>query len=144
MPGHVVKKKPGEEDPDPTPFLVVSLELKREDQQKPYDPKKSYWVPDKATGGYWEGLLESVDGEKASVKILESGDVSIFLTFLHSVHRRAQITKIFKLYFELLTVIRFNLCTNYVFSFCRSKISKWPNFSKSIHPSLTVLMTWLV
>ena len=38
MPGHVVKKKPGEEDPDPTPFLVVSMELKKEDQIKPYDP----------------------------------------------------------------------------------------------------------
>ena len=62
MPGHVVKKKPGEEDPDPTPFLVVSLEMKREDQQKPYDPKKSCWVPDKATHGYFEGLIESASG----------------------------------------------------------------------------------
>ena len=142
MPGHI--KKSDGPDPCPDQWLLVSDELKVKLKSKPYDPKKSYWVPDKATGGYWEGLLESVDGEKASVKILESGDVSIFLTFLHSVHRRAQITKIFKLYFELLTVIRFNLCTNYVFSFCRSKFSKWPNFSKSIHPSLTVLMTWLV
>jgi myosin heavy chain 6/7 len=70
MPGHVVKKKPGEEDPDPTPFLVVSLEMKREDQQKPYDPKKSYWCPnglkeDKA--GFMECMLEADDGTKAVV-----------------------------------------------------------------------------
>ena len=70
MPGHVVKKKPGEEDPDPTPFLVVSLEMKREDQQKPYDPKKSYWCPnglkeDKA--GFMECMLEADDGGKATV-----------------------------------------------------------------------------
>merc|ERR1711881_679419 len=70
MPGHVVKKKPGEEDPDPTPFLVVSLEMKREDQQKPYDPKKSYWCPnglkeDKA--GFMECMLEADDGSKATV-----------------------------------------------------------------------------
>jgi myosin heavy chain 6/7 len=58
--------------------LLVSDELKVKLKSKPYDPKKSYWVPDKATGGYWEGLLESVDGEKAKVKILESGDVKDF------------------------------------------------------------------
>merc|ERR1712110_561789 len=62
--------KPGEEDPDPTPFLVVSLEMKREDQQKPYDPKKSYWCPnglkeDKA--GFMECMLEADDGTKAVV-----------------------------------------------------------------------------
>ena len=70
MPGHVVKKKPGEEDPDPTPFLVVSMELKKEDQIKPYDPKKSYWCPnglkeDKA--GFMECMLESDDGTKGVV-----------------------------------------------------------------------------
>merc|ERR1711878_187431 len=76
MPGHV-KKSEGP-DPDPDPWLVVSPELKVKLKTKPYDPKKSCWVPDKATGGYWEGLLESVDGEKAKVKILESGDVKDF------------------------------------------------------------------
>lgn len=44
---------------------------------KPYDPKKSCWVPDKASGGYLEGLIESTDGDKVTVKINETGDVSI-------------------------------------------------------------------
>ena len=74
MPGHV--KKSSGPDEDPTPYLVVSLEMKREDAMKPYDAKKSCWVPDKATGGYWEGLIESTDGDKVSVKILEKGEVS--------------------------------------------------------------------
>jgi len=64
MPGHV-KKSTGP-DEDPLPYLVVSIEMKREDMMKPYDSKKSYWVPD-GKGGYCEGLLESNDGNKAVV-----------------------------------------------------------------------------
>merc|ERR1712227_161803 len=64
MPGHVKLGKPGEPDPDPCPYLVVTLEMKREDQMKPYDPKKSYWCPD-GKGGYMEGILEDDDGTKA-------------------------------------------------------------------------------
>ena len=75
MPGHV--KKTDGPDPDPSPWLLVSDELKVKLKAKPYDAKKSYWVPDKATGGYFEGLVESIDGEKATVKIIETGDVSI-------------------------------------------------------------------
>ena len=52
MPGHV-KKSTGP-DEDPLPYLVVSIEMKREDMMKPYDSKKSYWVPD-GKGGYVEG-----------------------------------------------------------------------------------------
>ena len=66
MPGHVKLGKAGEPDPDPSPYLIISLEMKREDQMKPYDPKKSYWVPD-GKGGYLEGMLESIDGGKAVV-----------------------------------------------------------------------------
>ncbi len=66
MPGHVKAGKAGEPDPDPCPYLVVTLEMKREDAMKPYDPKKSYWVPD-GKGGYMESLLESDDGTKAVV-----------------------------------------------------------------------------
>ena len=58
--------KPGEPDPDPAPYLVVSMEMKREDMLKPYDPKKSVWVPTD-DHGYREGLLESDDGTKAVV-----------------------------------------------------------------------------
>ena len=36
-------------------------------KNKPYDPKKSCWVPDKATGGFNEGLIESTEGEKVTV-----------------------------------------------------------------------------
>jgi hypothetical protein len=36
--------KTGEPDPDPSPYLVVSMEMKREDMLKPYDSKKSVWV----------------------------------------------------------------------------------------------------
>merc|ERR1719277_63194 len=40
--------------------------MKREDAVKPYDSKKSYWVPD-GKGNFVEGLLESDDGKKAVV-----------------------------------------------------------------------------
>ena len=74
MPGHIAK---GEgPDPDPDPWLVVSEELRKKLNSKPYDPKKSCWVPDKATGGYWEGLIESSEGDKVTVKILEDKSVS--------------------------------------------------------------------
>ena len=74
MPGHI-KKSEGA-DPDPDPWLVVSEELRKKLNSKPYDAKKSCWVPDKATGGYWEGLIESKDGDKVTVKIKEDGSVS--------------------------------------------------------------------
>merc|ERR1712066_1160169 len=58
--------------------MGVSYDLKQRLKAKPYDPKKSCWVPDKATGGYWEGLIESTEGDKVSVKLLESKDVKVF------------------------------------------------------------------
>ena len=64
MPGHVKLGKAGEPDPDPTEYLVVSMEMKREDQMKPYDSKKSYWVPD-GKGGFIEAILEENDGKNA-------------------------------------------------------------------------------
>jgi hypothetical protein len=42
------------------------MEMKREDMLKPYDPKKSVWVPTE-DHGFREGLLESDDGVKAVV-----------------------------------------------------------------------------
>ena len=76
MPGHVAKTVGP--DPSPDQWLYVSDELKVKLKSKPYDPKKSCWVPEKGTGGYLEGLIESVDGEKVSVKLIESKDVSKF------------------------------------------------------------------
>ena len=77
MPGHIAKTEGP--DPDPDPWLVVSPELKKKLLAKPYDAKKSCWVPDKASGGYNEGLIESKDGEKVSVKLLASGEVSFYI-----------------------------------------------------------------
>ena len=63
MPGHDKKGKPNEKDPDPEPYLVVSMEMKREDMQKPFDPRKSYRCPD-GKGGFVECLvLERGDNE---------------------------------------------------------------------------------
>ena len=74
MPGHI--KKTSGPDPDPSPWLEVKYELKMKNKAKPYDPKKSVWVPNKADGGYLEGLLESKDGAKCSVKV--GGEVKVF------------------------------------------------------------------
>jgi len=67
MPGHI--KKTSGPDPDPSPWLAVSFDLKAKNKAKPYDPKKSCWVPNKANGGYDEGLIESKDGAKVTVKV---------------------------------------------------------------------------
>ena len=74
MPGHIAKSDGP--DPDPDQWLIVSPELKVKLKSKPYDPKKSCWVPVKATGGYEEGLIDSTEGDKVTVQLLESKDVS--------------------------------------------------------------------
>merc|ERR1712172_249257 len=70
MPGHIKLSKTGQPDPDPTEFLLPSIDMKRADQQKPYDPKKSVWIPDPKTSGYREGLLESGDLENPAEKVV--------------------------------------------------------------------------
>ena len=75
MPGHI--KKSDGPDPDPSPWLIVSPELKVKLKSKPYDPKKSCWVPNKATHGYDEGLIDSTEGDKVTVMILENKEVSL-------------------------------------------------------------------
>ena len=67
MPGHIKLVK-GQADPDPTEFLLPSMEMKRADQSKPYDTKKSVWISDPKDGGYREGLLESGDLEDPASK----------------------------------------------------------------------------
>ena len=67
MPGHVKAGKPGEADPDPSPFLVVTIEMKRADMLLPYDPKKSYYCPD-GKHGYMECMLEAGDPAEAGGK----------------------------------------------------------------------------
>ena len=68
MPGHVKAGGPKEADPDPSEFLVVSFEMKKEDSLKPYDPKKSVWVPD-GEGGYDEAMIDEIEGDKVKVKV---------------------------------------------------------------------------
>ena len=48
---------------DPAPFLFVSFEMKKEDSLKPYDPKKSVWVPD-GEGGYDEAMIQEVIADR--------------------------------------------------------------------------------
>ena len=36
MPGHVKKTGKQEQDPDPSPWLILSFEMKKEDSLKPY------------------------------------------------------------------------------------------------------------
>merc|ERR1712088_990016 len=76
MPGNV--KKTSGPDPDPSPWLCVSFELKEKLKSKPYDPKKSVWVDNKKSedGGYLEGLLESKDGAKVKVNV--NGELKVY------------------------------------------------------------------
>ncbi|XP_015512933.1 myosin heavy chain, muscle isoform X3 [Neodiprion pinetum] len=56
------------EDPDPTPYLFVSLEQKRIDQTKPYDAKKACWVPCEKEG-YVLGEIKATKGDVVSVSL---------------------------------------------------------------------------
>lgn len=63
------------EDPDPTPYLFVSLEQKRIDQSKPYDGKKACWVPDEKEG-FVQGEIKATKGDLVTVN-LPGGEVII-------------------------------------------------------------------
>ena len=62
MPGHEKKKNKAGEDPDPSEYLCVSMDMKREDQSKVYDSKKSFWVFDR---NFREFFFESDDRNRA-------------------------------------------------------------------------------
>ncbi|XP_016989403.1 myosin heavy chain, muscle isoform X26 [Drosophila rhopaloa] len=62
-----------QEDEDPTPYLFVSLEQRRIDQSKPYDSKKSCWIPDEKEG-YLLGEIKATKGDIVSVG-LAGGEV---------------------------------------------------------------------
>jgi hypothetical protein len=66
MPGHVKAGGKKEQDPDPSPWLLVTFEMKKEDSLKPYDAKKSVWVPD-GEGGFDEAMIDEVNGDKVSL-----------------------------------------------------------------------------
>ena len=42
--------------------------MKKEDSLKPYDPKKSVWVPD-GEGGFDEAMITEVKGDNIEVKV---------------------------------------------------------------------------
>lgn len=73
-----VVKQEGD-DPDPTPYLFVSLEQKRIDQTKPYDAKKACWVPDEEEG-FVQGEIRGTKGELVTVA-LPNGEVSHSMMF---------------------------------------------------------------
>lgn len=70
------KFKEGEE-PDPTPYLFVSLEMKRQDQSKPYDAKTACWVPDDKES-FAQGIITGTKGDLVTVKI--EGEVCVHFT----------------------------------------------------------------
>merc|ERR1712240_560168 len=76
MPGHIKLVK-GAVDSDPTDFLWPTMDMKKEDQAKPYDPKASVWIQDPKTHGYKEGLLESGDITQLG---MEGADLSVKMT----------------------------------------------------------------
>eukprot|EP00095_Tigriopus_kingsejongensis_P012356 maker-scaffold198_size266703-snap-gene-1.28 protein:Tk12356 transcript:maker-scaffold198_size266703-snap-gene-1.28-mRNA-1 annotation:"myosin heavy muscle isoform x29" len=77
MPGTRIVLKGDEPDPDPSPFLFLSVEHKRKNAEKPYDPKRSCWVPDDDTK-FTEGLIEETSGGKVKVKILKDKSIKEF------------------------------------------------------------------
>ncbi|XP_066261938.1 myosin heavy chain, muscle isoform X9 [Euwallacea similis] len=62
------KPPANQEDEDPTPYLFVSLEQKRIDQTKPYDAKKSCWVPDEKEG-FVLGEIRGTKGDLVTVGV---------------------------------------------------------------------------
>lgn len=62
------------DDPDPSEWLYISEDMKREDQAKPYDAKKACWVPDEAEG-YVQGEIKATKGEMVTVA-LPGGEVT--------------------------------------------------------------------
>ncbi|CAB4054204.1 MYH6_7 [Lepeophtheirus salmonis] len=69
MPGNIKLGASNEPDPDPAPFLYVSFDMKRNDQLKPYDAKKSVCGALVRKEVFVEGLLQSDDGKKAVVLV---------------------------------------------------------------------------
>jgi len=74
-----VVKQEGE-DPDPTPYLFVSLEQKRIDQSKPYDAKKACWIVDDKDG-YLLCEIKSTKGDMVVVSTSEGEVCNPFILF---------------------------------------------------------------
>ena len=68
MPGHIKLSQSGQQDPDPSEYLLPSPDARRADGHKPYDPKASVWIPCPKTGGFREGLLQSGNLDDSGAK----------------------------------------------------------------------------
>lgn len=79
-----------QEDDDPTPYLFVSLEQKRIDQSKPYDSKKTCWIPDEKEG-FLLGEIKATKGDIVSVGIAGGEVISIY--FFHIQQNRIKTIK---------------------------------------------------
>jgi len=66
MPGHV-KKNEGP-DPDPTPWLFITREMKVKDMAKPYDAKTDCWVVD-PDDGFALGKIKGTKGNMVQVEV---------------------------------------------------------------------------
>ncbi|CAH1100618.1 unnamed protein product [Psylliodes chrysocephalus] len=73
------------DDPDPAPYLFVSLEQKRIDQTKPYDAKKACWVPDDKEG-FLLGEIKGTKGDLVSVGLPGGEEKSFKKENVHQVN----------------------------------------------------------
>ena len=73
MPGTKIVVNAGAEDPDPSPYLFVSADIKQKIMEKPYDPKRSVYVPHPEEK-FAEGIVEETDNNKVKVKITMGAD----------------------------------------------------------------------
>ena len=60
------------EERDPNPFLRPSMEMRREDESRAFDAKKSCWVPDEKEG-FVQGEIKSTKGEQVVVTVEKQG-----------------------------------------------------------------------
>ncbi len=75
MPGTRIVLKSGEPDPDPAPYLFLSMEHKARNAAKAYDPKRSCWVPD-PDDKFIEGIMQDTTGNKVKVQLNRDKSVS--------------------------------------------------------------------
>ena len=120
MPGHVKLGASNEPDPDPLPYLVVPMDVKRADMSKPYDSKKSVWVPSE-DGGFKEAMLDSESGGKTTCMV--GHEVTCLSCTCTSI--------CIMIYYDVLFTANF-----------RKKFSRVSWSVKSIHQNLKNAMTW--
>ena len=103
MPGHVKLGAQKGEDPDPEPYLCVSMEMKREDMQMPYDSKKSFYCPD-GKGGHAECILEERNDKESHVLIGHIVSIIYTLSIIQSREKgssKLYLSEMFSRYFVL-------------------------------------------